>query len=325
MLHDFTNPNLTLKAGKTHHSYRLYGSVDQARSPLIINSPHSGVEYPDDFKYSCSLAELRKLEDSYVDELCEGALPQSIPLLTARMPRSYLDLNRSPHSIDPLQTSSGIVILETDQEQTYVREGSGLYATVSQLRKFSIFENSEDLPSERELNRRITTYYHPYHGKLRDLLLQTKEKFGVAFLIDMHSCDATGTIDIDRRDLRGQRPDIVISDNFNRTCDPEFSSLLKKEFEKYGLEVWHNNPFKGGYITESYGRPENGLHSIQIEITKKYMDENDFTKAQSFETMKSIISDVFEKASAFAGNYKTKDSIHIPALPEIIENQPAAG
>ena len=35
-----------------------------------------------------------------------------------------------------------------------------------------------------------------------------------------------------------------------------------------------NAPFAGGYITQTYGRPQQGVHALQIEIDRAlYMDE----------------------------------------------------
>lgn len=323
MKHDFTNPELTQHATESADSYRIYGRIEDAAAPVIISSPHSGVEYPDDFHYACSLSKLRKLEDSYIDELSQSAIDLNIPMITARIPRSYLDLNRAANAIDPLQTSSGLSILDGDPDDKNVSRGSGLFATVSQLRKFNIFENADELPSEAELNRRLMTYYYPYHGKLTDMILRMKERFGKVFLIDMHSCDTVGTIDRDDLSKMGERPDIIISNDFNQRSGAAFADALTQEFEKYGLTVWRDNPFLGGHITRQYGRPEQNIESIQIEVTKKYMDENDFTKAESFEKMKAILGMVFEKASRHALDHipATRQK-HQPRLPDILE--PAA-
>ena len=71
------------------------------RLPLVLDSPHSGAEYPDDFAYCCPLPVLRRAEDSYVDELYEAAPVLGATLIGAVFPRSYLDVNRAADDIDP--------------------------------------------------------------------------------------------------------------------------------------------------------------------------------------------------------------------------------
>ena len=37
--------------------------------PLVLDSPHSGADYPDDFRAAVGYEALRQSEDSFVDEL----------------------------------------------------------------------------------------------------------------------------------------------------------------------------------------------------------------------------------------------------------------
>ena len=69
--------------------------------PLVLDSPHSGSSYPDDFAYCCPLPVLRRAEDAYVDELYEAAPDHGATLIGAVFPRSYLDVNRAADDIDP--------------------------------------------------------------------------------------------------------------------------------------------------------------------------------------------------------------------------------
>jgi len=41
-----------------------------------------------------------------------------------------------------------------------------------------------------------------------------------------------------------------------------------------GYSVGRNKPYAGGFITEHYGNPASGLHTIQLELNRAvYMDE----------------------------------------------------
>ena len=69
--------------------------------PLVLDSPHSGALYPEDFAYCCPLPVLRRAEDSYVDELFEAAPSHGATLIGALFPRSYVDVNRAADDLDP--------------------------------------------------------------------------------------------------------------------------------------------------------------------------------------------------------------------------------
>ena len=72
-------------------------------SPLVFSSPHSGSIYPRRFLDSARLdaVALRRSEDAFVDELFAGVGDLGAPLIRARFPRAYLDLNREPYELDP--------------------------------------------------------------------------------------------------------------------------------------------------------------------------------------------------------------------------------
>src|SRR5712671_5694183 len=82
-----------------------------ARSlPLVLASPHSGADYPADFLATSRLdpLALRRSEDSFVDELFGAAPVLGAPLLSARFPRAYLDVNREAYELDPAMFSDAL-------------------------------------------------------------------------------------------------------------------------------------------------------------------------------------------------------------------------
>src|SRR5260370_4906594 len=80
------------------------------RLPLILASPHSGSEYPADFLAASRLdpRALRQSEDSFVDELFAAAPQLGVPLLSARFPLAYLDVNREAYDLDPPMFSDAL-------------------------------------------------------------------------------------------------------------------------------------------------------------------------------------------------------------------------
>ena len=50
-----------------------------------------------------------------------------------------------------------------------------------------------------------------------------------------------------------------------------------------GYLVARNKPYAGGFITEHYGRPDEGLHALQVEINRGlYMNERTFQATSDF-------------------------------------------
>ena len=50
-----------------------------------------------------------------------------------------------------------------------------------------------------------------------------------------------------------------------------------------GYRVRRNDPYAGGYITRHYGRPREGVHALQVELSRPlYMDEARMAKLPAF-------------------------------------------
>src|SRR5215831_13872970 len=134
------------------------------RLPLVLASPHSGAEYPADLLAASRLdpLALRRSEDSFVDELFAAAPRLGAPLLSARFPRAYLDVNREAYELDPAMFSDALPRY-INAGSPRVRMGLGTIAR--------IVANGEEIYAGKlcfaEARRRIDELYHPYHQTLR--------------------------------------------------------------------------------------------------------------------------------------------------------------
>ena len=108
---------------------------------------------------------------------------------------------------------------------------------------------------------RINRLYKPYHAALSGLLNEARARFGYAVLIDFHSMPSYQG---DRGNV--QKVDFVLGDRFGTSCPRDMVRVVERLIAKLGYRVALNKPYAGGYITERYGTPSEGIHALQIEV-----------------------------------------------------------
>jgi N-formylglutamate amidohydrolase len=268
------------------------------KMPFVFNSPHSGRVYPRAFLAASRLDSLtlRRSEDAYVEELFGFVAEMGAPLLYAHFPRAYLDVNREPYELDPALFRDGLPHYANTQS---VRVVGGL-GTIARIVSESDEIYREPLTVGAALER-INRLYTPYHETLRTLLKEAEAEFGLAVLIDCHSMPSNPMAD-----QGGGRPDFVLGDRYGASCNGELTRLATAQLKSMGYVVALNKPYAGGYITEHYGRPQQGRHALQVEINRAlYMDETSFAKSTGFERLKRNLEQVAKALAACVVGLKT--------------------
>lgn len=241
---------------------------DVLTHPLMLASPHSGRLYPSCFLRGSRLNQtsLRRSEDFCVDDLFSFAPGLDTPLLSAKFPRSFVDVNRSNAEIDPA--------LLYEHERTYqpavskrVANGLGVVPRVVGA-GIEIYDEAIGLS---QVEQRLKAFHTPYHTCLREQLERIKAQFGSAVLFDCHSMPDTVS---SRRTAGHKSCDIVLGDRFGATCSKDIVDAAETMLCDLGYRVVRNDPYAGGYTTSRYGKPQYGFHALQIEINRRlYMDE----------------------------------------------------
>jgi N-formylglutamate deformylase len=252
--------------------------------PIIFASPHSGRTYPDDLIAAARLdaLSLRRSEDSFVDELFAAAPDHGAPLLAATFPRAYCDANREPWELDPAMFADA---LPSWVNTTSARVGAGL-GTIARVVASgeSIYRGKL---SFADAERRITTCWQPFHDTLAELIAATRAKFGLCLLIDCHSMPSAGLVA--RSGVRAA--DFVLGDAHGTACTPQATRLVENLLREQGYTVRRNDPYAGGYITRHYGRPREGVHALQVEISRElYMDEGRIERLAAFAEVRADIT-----------------------------------
>ncbi len=233
------------------------------RLAVVVASPHSGCDYPPQFLAAAALdpETLRRSEDSFVDEIMAGAVDHGAPLLAARFPRAYLDVNREADELDPLLINDPLPPHLHRRSQRVV---AGL-GTIPRVVAAGVPIYPHRL-SLAEAQARIDTHYRPYHALLRHLVDHTRHHFGHCILVDAHSMPPSS---VGAGPWRSAPvPDIVLGDCFGKACAPEVMETAETVLENAGYHVRRNRPYAGGFTTSHYGAPRQNAHALQVEINR---------------------------------------------------------
>ncbi len=271
------------------HTAYILESSPVPRSCAVFSSPHSGAEYPAAFlRESClSPLQLRSSEDAYVDQLIGETL--GAPVLKARFPRAYVDLNRAADELDPA------VIQNAGGQPTNPRIAAGLGVIPRVVANGRAIQLGKMKLAEAEA--RLATCYHPYHAALRGLIEAQRQRFGACYVFDIHSMPRAAL----PRGLLSRRPDIVLGDRYGTACGRWVSDTVAAYFTEAGFMVARNAPFAGGYITRHYGAPNNGVHGLQIEIDRSlYMNESRVELRPDFAAIRARISSVLTRIAGLS-------------------------
>lgn len=286
-------------AGRHEHEPELDPPFDvlepsSLTCPLVLSSPHSGAVYPARFLASARLDAfaLRRSEDAFVDALFTGAAGIGAPLIRARFPRAYLDLNREPYELDPRMFEGRLPDFANTRS---VRVAGGL-GTIARIVGESQEIYAGRLSVEEGLGR-IERLYKPYHEALRRLIDRARRRFGIAVLVDCHSMPSAPAFAGPGADKR-LKTDFVIGDRYGTSCDKDLVDVLEQAIRGRGYVVQRNKPYAGGYITEHYGAPLGGCHAVQIEVNRSlYMDERQLEKTGRFD---AVMADMTTAMAALA-------------------------
>ena len=256
--------------------------------PFVFSSPHSGRDYDTTFLGQSRLdaLTLRSSEDAYVDQLFIDAPSHGAPLLTARAPRAFLDLNRAADELDPALIDGA----PRSPHNPRISSGLGVVPRVVAGGRHIYTGRISKPDAEARLNQ----YWHPYHQQLRHLMLETAEVFGTAILIDCHSMPHEAIESHSRPGMIA--PDVVLGDRFGAAASCDVVARIETAFTDAGLRVARNSPFAGAYIAAAYGRPSRGHHVVQVEIDRSlYLDEARVQRRPDFAAFQALISSVIAR------------------------------
>ena len=225
--------------------------------PFILSIPHGGIAFPKELQqtYNQSLISAPDDTDWFLEILYDFAEEMGITIIKAKYSRWVIDLNRTPEN-QSLYNDGRII--------------TSLCPTTDFLGNM-IYKSKEDIPNKVEVQRRLESYYWPYHNQIDLLIKDCKTDFGKVLFWDAHSI---------RRNVKTIQenpfPDLILGNNDEKTSGIEYINIALENLSSGSFEITHNSPFKGGFITRSKGNPSQNIHALQLEMCKDlYMNSNE--------------------------------------------------
>ena len=258
--------------------------------PLLLDSPHSGTDYPVDFGAAVDREVLLDAVDTAVDELFGAAPKLGAALLKAHFPRTYIDPNRAVDDIDARLIDGAWPGPLAPTEKT--RRGIGL------IRR-TIGEDDRALYDRRlgveEVQERIRRYHAPYHRALGKALDRLAEHFGAVYHLNCHSMGSRN------REDAARRPDMVLGDRDGETCEAGFIAFAAEALRGLGYRVRTNHIFKGVELVRAFSAPDAGRHSLQIEVNKAlYLDEATRRPRPDFASVQADLAKLIDRLAGYA-------------------------
>lgn len=220
--------------------------IRHGSSPVILGLPHTGTDVPPDIRDRLN-DEGRKLRDTdwHVHTLYEGLL-EGATTVRATFHRYVIDANRDPAGVSlyPGQTTTGLIPLTDFDNQPIWRPGME--------------------PDAAETARRVRAFHAPYHAALAAEIERVRRLHGIAILYDCHSIRP-----VIPWLFEGRLPDFNVGTDNGTTCDPAIETAVFDICQRAeGYDAVLNGRFRGGWTTRHYGRPADGVHAIQMELTQ---------------------------------------------------------
>lgn len=233
--------------------------------PFLLTIPHSGERVPKETPWLENLPEelLMCDVDRYVDKLYAKAVADlALPMVKTEWHRYAIDLNRWADDVDADSVEG-----HKNPSGKFPR---GLHWSITTKR-----EKLMSKPMSQALHDDLVAkYFEPFHASVRGEMAKIKNRGAkTVFHIDAHSMPSMGTSE--HPDPGERRADAVISDCEGTSCSAFFRDLVVASYETAGFKVRVNWPYKGGRVTQTYGKPALGQESIQVELNRGlYMDES---------------------------------------------------
>ena len=227
--------------------------------PVVVSVPHAGRIYPPEILAAARVdrPNLERLEDSWCDLIAVGAADAGATVVHALWARAVADLNRGEGQMAPGEVA---MPLRAQFSAPGRKERAGLGVVPTRLADCGPLWKR---PIDGEgLEWRLESFHRPYHAALTEALTAARHRFGHAILIDLHSMPSIPP------GQPGHGARIIVGDRFGETASDWLIDRAMASSVRLGEVVTRNQPYAGGHIIRTHGRPGEGVHAVQIELDR---------------------------------------------------------
>lgn len=225
--------------------------IERREAPLIVSIPHAGTELDGHDARFVSPWLARRDADWHIPQLYDFARALGATIVRTALSRSLIDVNRDPSgaSLYPGQATTELCPTTTFDGEPIYRAGHA--------------------PDAAEIAERRRLYFEPYHAALAAEIARLRAAHRRVAIYDAHSIRSRIP-----RLFDGELPAFNLGTNSGASCDPELRARVVALLAASGASFVADGRFKGGWITRSCGRPEQGVHALQMELgCRAYMEE----------------------------------------------------
>lgn len=230
-----------------------------ASGPVVVSVPHAGRIYPPEILAAARVGQpdLERLEDGWCDLIAAGAADAGATVVQALWARAVADCNRGEGQMAPGEVAPPLRMQFSAPGR---KERAGLGVVPTRLADCGpLWKRPID---HAALRWRLESFHRPYHAALADALTEARNRFGHAVLIDLHSMPSIPA----GQPAHGAR--IVVGDHFGATAGDWLTDLVMTSAGRLNEPVSRNQPYAGGHIVRTHGRPGQAIHAVQIEVDR---------------------------------------------------------
>jgi N-formylglutamate deformylase len=262
--------------------------IEPGSTPLLLSIPHAGTNLRGLEHRFVSPWLARKDADWHVRQLYSFARELDATIVSTDICRTVIDVNRDPsgRSLYPGQAT-------TDLCPRTTFDGEPLYRADTPL-------------DAHDVGERRVRYFDPYHAALKREIQRLLDRHAYIVLYDCHSIRSSVP-----RLFDGVLPQFNIGTNDGESCRTELAEVVRSVCARSNHCVVLNGRFKGGFITRSFGKPNFGIHAIQMELAMRgYLRERPGSISEAdwpppFEPtyaapLRDILRDILQRCISFA-------------------------
>ncbi len=246
-------------------------------SPLIVSFPHVGLDWPAILGPRPQVNFPRNA-DYAVDRLYVRAEALGAATIRARYSRLVVDLNRADDDVSaeivpdhpaprPRSSLSKTSPTMTAQGRPIRNRGVVWRTAVGNIPLLTTL-------SHAQFAERLARFYRPYYRALELLIARRRRRFGYAILLDAHSMPGSVAGDLVLGTRAGQACGAEVRELAESVLAGNAAALRGRLGSRWPLSLAVDDPYQGGEIIATFGRPEQHVHALQLEVSRAlYMDE----------------------------------------------------